>query len=137
MLKRILSLVVLVSLILFSIGCGIVGGKSHPSELVGTYYEFYGTTADYRHSLRLSSDGKAYWPMAVGNGKNGEWYVKDGKIYFEQPVYGNSVYDLSIAEQDIEYELENSFKNLSPSEKSKLKLDFKFRQDKTMWFKWK
>ena len=66
MLKRILSLVVLVSLILFSIGCGIVGGKSHPSELVGTYYQFYGTTADYRNSLRLSNDGKAYWHNAVG-----------------------------------------------------------------------
>ena len=126
MVKRILSLLIAIVISLSLIACG---GKKHPSNLVGTYYT---AKNSYGEIVQLFESGKFHHRAGAGN-DYGEWWVENQVLYIQ--VYSmTSKYDLRIAQQDIDYELENQFKDLSVSEKSEMKLNFKFRYFNTMYF---
>lgn len=128
--KKMLSLLMSMALILSLIGCGIVGGKSHPSELVGKYKGGPGMSGAY---IWLEQDGDFSWSWF--GLKWGTWWVDNQIIYFEMRDGEKYQYDLRIAKEDIEYEIDHNYTDLSPSEKSSAKLNFKFRFKDDIFFK--
>lgn len=128
MLKKMFILVLALSMLFCLEACS----NKYPKELVGKYYHVYGVSPDgelykdYRGSMTLYSNGKAYIGNQVGNSGEGKWWVENNIIHFEFP-FVNEKYDLGIAKEDIEYELEHEYKDLIPTEKSEMRMNFKFK----------
>lgn len=121
---------IILSIILIVAGLFACGGKKHPKNMVGSY-RTYGV--GYAHELMQLYENGRCTHRFDGPSAEGEWWVDNQVLYFN--FNGTTYqYDLKIAQQDIEYELENKYKDLSPSEKSQLRLNFRFRRGTTMYF---
>lgn len=130
--KKIVSLLLIGIMTLSLVACG-----SHPKEYVGKYHSGNYT---YGVVMTLRADG-TFIEHHFSTNNSGKWWVSNNIIYFDYEsdnlkIRNEDKYDLKIASEDIEHEIEEECKDYSPNEKSQLRLNFKFRFEGVAMYKY-